>query len=143
MSMNYDTIREDEDFHVWHSYAPKDSQYIRYAESDPSLIAAGFKISDVYYSFCNARCLLMDAGVENFGYISSNDEFSKKYAKSHFLTYAVLEYSICLDVSWQVVWAYIQPSSLEYLVKNEYKEMEKECTRESVHSQLNCIISQG
>ena len=85
----------------------------------------------------------MDAGVENFGYISSNDEFSKKYAKSHFLTYAVLEYSICLDVSWQVVWAYIQPSSLEYLMKNEYKEMEKECTRESVHSQLNCIISQG
>lgn len=141
--MDYQLIRDDEKFHKWHEYAPKDSQYMRYAESDPSLIAVGHKIDDTYYSFANARCSFMDAGADNFGDISSDDEFSKKYAKSHFLTYAILEYAICLDISWQVLWAYLQPSSFEYLVKNKYKEMEKECTSESVHSQLNCSIAQG
>ena len=54
-----------------------------------------------------------------------------------------MEYSICLDISWQVIWAFIQPSSFDYLVHQKYKEMEKECTSENVHLQLNCAISQG
>lgn len=141
--MNYETIRNDNDFHEWHGYAPIDSQYVKYANSEPSIVAAGHKIEDVYYSFANARNSFMDAGLDNYGDISGDDELSIKYTKSHFLTYAVLEYAICLDISWQVIWAYIQPSSFEYLVNCRYKEMEKECTSENVHSQLNCAISQG
>ena len=75
-------------------------------------------------------------------YISGKDEQSMFYAKTHFLTNAILEYAICLDISWQVIWAYIQPSSLEYLMKQEYKKMEKECNRDNVLQQLNCVISQ-
>lgn len=141
--MNYDIIRNDNDFHEWHSYAPIDAQYVKYADSEPSVVAAGHKIEDVYYCFVNARASFMNAGIDNYGDISGDNEISKKYTKSHFLIYAVLEYAICLDISWQVIWAYIQPSSFEYLVNRKYKEMEKECSSENVHLQLNCAIAQG
>lgn len=85
----------------------------------------------------------MFANSENFGDLSGPNEISRLYTKTHFLTNALLEYAICLDISWQVVWAYIQPSSLEYLMKQKYKDMEKECTRDSVVAQLKCIISQN
>ena len=141
--MYYTKIREDLSFQKWRNYTPLDSQYIRYAESNPSVVAAGHKIEDVYYCFSNARCSFMNAGAGNFGDLSADDELSKKYTKSHFLINAVLEYAICLDLSWQVIWAYIQPASFEYLVKRDSEEMEKECTRENIHIQLNCAISQN
>ena len=140
--MDYEVIRNDNDFHEWHSYAPIDTQYVKYADSEPSVVVAGHKIEDVYYCFANARASFMSAGVDNYGDISSDNEISKKYTKSHFLTYAVLEYAICLDISWKVIWAYIQPTSFEYLINRKYKEMEKECTSENLHLQLNCAISQ-
>ncbi len=37
----------------------------------------------------------------------------------------------------------ITSPSFDYLVHQKYKEMEKECTSENVHLQLNCAISQG
>lgn len=46
-------------------------------------------------------------------------------------------------MSWQVIWAFIPPALFEYLMKNEYKNMEKVCTSENVHLQLNCAVSQG
>lgn len=141
--MDYNYLRENLDFQKWHQYAPLDTQYIKYAESDPSVVAAGHKIDDVYYAYCNARASFMFANSENFGDISGPSEISKLYAKTHFLTNALIEYAICLDISWQVVWAYIQPASLEYLMKQKYKDMEKECTRDSVLAQLKCIISQN
>lgn len=85
----------------------------------------------------------MNSFSEDFGDISENDKLSRLYAKTHFLTNALIEYAICLDISWQVVWASIQPSSFDYLIHQKYKEMEKECTSENVHCQLNCAISQG
>lgn len=141
--MIYKSIREDLSFQKWREYTPLDTQYIRYADRNPSVVAAGHKIEDVYYCFANARCSFMNAGASNFGDISADTELSKKYTKSHFLVNAVLEYAICLDLSWQVIWAYIQPASFEYLVKQDYTRMEKECTRENVHIQLNCAISQN
>lgn len=141
--MDYEIIRNDNDFHEWHSYAPIDSQYVKYSSSEPSIIAAGHKIEDVYYCFANARASFMNAGLDNYGDICGDNDISKKYTKSHFLTVSLLEYAICLDISWQVIWAYTQPSSFEYLINQKYKEMEKECTSESVHTQLNCIISQN
>lgn len=141
--MDYDKIINDQEHSFWKTYTPMDVQYVRYGNNDPSIVAAGHKIEDVYYGFCNARCSFINAGRNNYGDLYGNDELSKKYAKSHFLISAVLEYSICLDLSWQVVWAYIQPSSFEYLTKSKYIEMEKECTRENIHLQLNCAISQN
>ncbi|MBQ9849820.1 MAG: hypothetical protein IJO36_03885 [Clostridia bacterium] len=141
--MDYNYLREDSAFHEWHKYTPLDTQYIKYAKSNPSLIAACHKIEDVYYAYCSARASFMFANSENFGDISGTNETSKLYAKTHFLTNALLEYAICLDISWQVVWAYIQPSSLEYLMNQKYKDMEKECTRDSVLAQLKCVISQN
>lgn len=141
--MDYKYLRENLDFQKWHKYAPLDTQYIKYAESNPSVIAAGHKIDDVYYAYCNARASFMFANSENFGDISGPSDISRLYAKTHFLTNALIEYAICLDISWQVVWAYIQPASLEYLMNQKYKDMEKECTRDSVLAQLRCIISQN
>ena len=141
--MDYNYLREDSDFHKWHKYTPLDTQYIKYAESNPSVIAVGHKIDDVYQAYANARASFMFANSENFGDISGLSELSRLYTKTHFLTNALIEYAICLDISWQVVWAYIQPASLEYLMKQKYKDMEKECTRDSVLAQLKCIISQN
>ena len=42
--MDYNYLREDSDFHKWHKYAPLDTQYIKYAESNPSVIAVGHKL---------------------------------------------------------------------------------------------------
>lgn len=141
--MDYNYLREDSDFHKWHKYAPLDTQYIKYAKSNPSVIAAGHKIDDVYQAYCSARASFMFANSDNFGDISGPNETSRLYAKTHFLTNALIEYAICLDISWQVVWAYIQPASLEYLMNQKYKDMEKECTRDSVLAQLKCIVSQN
>ena len=140
--MNYDDIISDANFHKWRKYAPLDVQYLKYAESNPSLIAVGHKIEDVYQAFCNARASFVFAASNDFGDIAGESDASKLYAKCHFLQNAILEYAICLDISWQAVWAYIQPSSLEYLMQQKYKEMEKECTRDSMLAQLKCAISQ-
>lgn len=140
--MNYEKLREDNDFHKWHNYAPLDIQYAKYAETNPSILAAGFKIQDVYYAYANARASFMYANSKNFGDIAGENDISRLYAKTHFLTNAILEYAITLDLSWQVIWAYIQPASLEYLMKQNYLEMEKHCNRESLLAQLDCAISQ-
>lgn len=142
-SMKYEKIEKDDEFFNWFGYAPTDAQYVRYSQEKPSVIAAVHKIEDVYYGFANARHSFMCAGLDNLGDVCGNDELSRTYAKSHFLTCALLEYALCLDLSWQVVWAYVQPSSFDYLVKKDYKAMEKECTRESLIAQLNCIIAQN
>ena len=141
--MDYSRIIEDSSFFEWHGYAPSDSQYVKYADSDPSVIAAGHKIDDVFYAFANARASFIFADSRDFGDISGEDELSRLYAKTHFLTCALMEYAICLDISWQVIWSYIQPASFDYLIQQKYKDMEKECTSENVHLQLNCAISQG
>ena len=140
--MNYEELRNDNDFHKWHNYEPLDTDYVKYGESDPSVIAAGHKIGDVYYTFANAKQSFMSAGYENYGDLCGESENSKLYIKTHFLLHAVIEYAICLDLSWQVIWAYVQPASFEYLLTNEHKKMENECNRENLKAQLDCAISQ-
>lgn len=49
---------------------------------------------------------------------------------------AIMEYNTCRDLCLQVVWAYIQPSSLESLAQNLYRNTEKECNSEAVHKEL-------
>ncbi len=141
--MDYDAIINDESFFKWDKYAPLDVQYFKYAESNPSIIAAGHKIYDVFIGFYNARASLMFADSKDFGDMAGDSDASRLYTKCHLLQNALIEYAICLDLSWQVVWAYIQPSSLEYLMEQKYKDMEKECSRDSVLAQLNCIVAQN
>lgn len=140
--MNYNDLINDERFQRWFQFEPKEVQYLKYSETTPSLIAAGHKITDVYYAFAEAHSSFGLAGLESYGPICSNDEVSVLYTKSHFLRTALIEYAICLDLSWQVIWAYIQPSSLEYLFNQKYKDMEKKCTRDNVKEQLDCLIAQ-
>ena len=54
-----------------------------------------------------------------------------------------MEYNTCKDLCLQVVWAYIQPSSLESLAQNLYRNTEKECNSETVHKELKRLIKEG
>lgn len=129
-------------FQKWSKYEPIDSEYVKYAESEPSVISAAHKIGDVYHAFANARHSFMCAGYENYGDLCGSDEISRTYIKTHFLLHALMEYAICLDLSWQVIWAYVQPASFEFLLNDGHKQMEKVCDRDNLHEQLDCAISQ-
>ena len=141
--VDFEKLKSDTSFFRWHDFDPQETQYMRYSADNPSAIAAGFKIEDVFRSFCNARASFIYANASNYGDIASTDEINRLYVKTHFLTNALIEYAICLDISWQVVWAYIQPSSLNYLMSQKYLEMEKECNRDNLLAQLKCAISQN
>ncbi len=140
--MDYTLLAQDNNFHEWGKLEPLETDYTKYGESDPSVIAAAHKIVDVYSAFANARQSFMSAGYNNYGDLCSDNEISKLYIRTHFLIHAVIEYAICLDLSWQVIWAYIQPASFEYLSKNRYEKMERDCERDSLLEQLNCAIAQ-
>lgn len=84
----------------------------------------------------------MRANYKDYGDLCVDDDISRLHIRTTFLKDALMDYAICLDISWQVVWAFIQPSSFEYLVQQNFKEMEKSCTSENVHTQLNCAIAQ-
>lgn len=140
--MDYNSLAQDNNFHEWGKLEPLDTDYIKYGETDPSIIASAHKIFDVYSAFANARQSFMAAGYNDYGELCSDNEISKLYIRNHFLIHAVIEYAICLDLSWQVIWAYIQPASFEYLSKNEYKKMERDCERDVLLAQLDCAIAQ-
>lgn len=141
--MNYEQLMRDNDFHKWQKYEPLDSQYVKYSKTNPSAIAAGHKICDVYYAFANAKHSFRSADYKNYGDLCGDNEISRLYTKTHFLLNAVSEYALCLDLSWQVIWAYIQPASFEYLMSFKHKDMETECNRENLCVQLDCAISQN
>ena len=141
--MNYEQLIKDNYFHKWQNYDPLDSQYVRYSKTNPSAIAAGHKICDVYYAFVNAKQSFVSANYENYGDLAGESDLCKLYTKTHFLLNAVSEYALCLDLSWQVIWAYIQPASFEYLLNFKHKEMEDQCNRENLCTQLDCAISQN
>lgn len=141
--MIYKKLLNNDKFHEWFKYEPHDSQYLRYAKSEPSIVAAGFKIGEVYHTFSFARAGLLFSLEGNYGDLASADsEISMLTVKSIFIHNAILQYAICEDLSWQVVWAYIMPSDIKYLMNNEYLKMEKLCNRENLIAQLDCGIAQ-
>ena len=117
--------------------------HVRFAKANPSVIAVGHKICDVYHAFANAKQSFVSAGYDNYGDLAGDSDISRLFTKTHFLLNAVSEYALCLDLSWQVIWAFIQPSSFEYLLNFKHKEMEKECNRDNLCVQLDCAISQN
>lgn len=80
-----------------------DAQYVKYIKSEPSILAAGHKINDVYHTFCDARGSIMRANYSNYGDLCADNDTSKLYIKTTFLKDALMEYAICLDLSWQVI----------------------------------------
>ena len=141
--MNYEDIASDEQFLEWFKYEPHDAQYARFAVENPSAIAAGHKISDVFSTFSEARTSLMFSFEKNYGDLAKeDDEISNRFVKALLLKNAIFQYAVCEDLSWQVAWAYIQPANLEYLMKNEYEKMYKECNRDNLLQQFDCAISQ-
>ena len=98
---------------------------------------------DVYNAFANAKQSFRSAGYENYGNLCGDNEISKLYKKYHFLMCAIMEYNTCKDLSLQIVWAYILPSSLESLAQNQYRDTEKDCNSETVHKELKRPIKEG
>lgn len=141
--MDYTALSQDNDFQKWFKYQPLDAQIVRYAKDKSSIVAAGQKIMDVYNAFANAKQSFRSAGYENYGDLCGDNEISKLYTKYHFLMCAIMEYNTCRDLCLQVVWTYIQPSSLESLAQNLYRDTEKECNSETVHKKLNKLIEEG
>lgn len=141
--MDYRELIKDDNFQQWFKYQPLDAQIIRYAKNKSSILAAGQKIMDVYNAFANAKQSFRSAGYENYGDLCGDNEISKLYTKYHFLICSIMEYNACRDLCLQVVWAYIQPSSLESLAQNQYRDTEKECTSETVHKELKRLIKEG
>ncbi len=141
--VTYKEVSNEGKYHEWHNYEPHDIQYMRYAEENPSAVAAGFKIGDVYKVFAFAKASLMFSMEEDYGDLAAKDsEISKLTVKYMFVQNAISQYAICEDLSWQVVWAYIQPSDIEYLMNDEFQKMEKTCDRDNLLAQLDCGISQ-
>lgn len=141
--MDYTALSQNNDFQEWFKYQPLDAQIVRYAKDKSSIVAAGQKIMDVYNAFANAKQSFRSAGYENYGDLCGDNEISKLYTKYHFLMCAIMEYNICRDLCLQVIWAYIQPSSLESLAQNLYRNTEKECNSETVHKGLKKLIKEG
>lgn len=141
--MDYTMLAHDNDFQKWFKYQPLDAQIVRYAKKQPSVIAAGQKIMDVYNAFANAKQSFRAAGYDNYGDLCGDDEISKLYTRYHFLMCAIMEYNTCRDLCLQVIWAYIQPSSIESLVQNQYRDIERECNSEKVHKRFKELIKEG
>ena len=142
-TIDYEIILKDETFQDWFKYRPYDVDYVKYAEQEPHIVATAHKIEDVYYAFANARTYFLNAGSDDYGELYDGDEISSRFGKAQFINSAILEYALCLDLSWQVIWANIQPSSLEYLATLQYKEMEALCNRENLKTMFDQAISLG
>lgn len=141
--MKYEEIARHNGFHKWFDYIPHDAQYMKYAENNPSAVAAGFMIGEVYHAFSYARASLMFSLENNYGDLAKQtDDLAMLTVRYIFVQNMIMQYAICEDLSWQVIWAYILPADIQYLMKNEYEKMTKECNRDNLLAQLNCGIGQ-
>lgn len=139
--MDYTELKKDNTFQTWHEYEPFDTQYARYYKNNPEIIACGHKIADVYRTFSDARASFMFADGRDYGDCCANNDVSKLYMKSLFLKNAILEYAVCLDLSWQVIWYYTQPKTAEHLLKNGYTLSEELCNATAIYSKFAELIS--
>jgi hypothetical protein len=96
-------LYKNEDVHHWLNYSPKDPQYIRFP---PNVLAAGFKIVDVYHSFCYGRQSLLFVESNDYGELvfPKDDTIGLLSLRANFLLNALAFYNYCIDLSWQVSW---------------------------------------
>lgn len=134
----------DDSINLWGSYDPNIVRFAKFYKEDPSQIAAGRKVVDTYHAFSTGKASLYFSFEDNFGDLAKDeDATSKLFVKSLFVRDAILHFGLCLDLSWQAVWAYIHPSSVEDLLKDNFIKFEKDCDRDSLLTQLDCCLSQG
>ncbi|WP_342549995.1 hypothetical protein NST69_15565 [Paenibacillus sp. FSL P2-0089] len=96
-------LYEYEDVHHWLDYSPKDPQYLRFS---PNILAAGFKIVDVYRSFCYGRQSLLFVESDDYGELvfPKGDNIGTLSLRANFLLNALAFYNYSIDLSWQVSW---------------------------------------
>lgn len=138
--MDYKELSNDNKFHKWLVYLPQEAQIARYGRNQLFIITSAWKIIDVYNAFVNAKQSFRSAGYEDYGDLCGDDETSRNYTKCHFLMSAIMEYNTCLDLCYQVIWAYIYPNPLEYFREESYKALLKKCDSACVHKRLNELI---
>lgn len=123
------TFDDLNDIHHWSRYSPYECHYFRY---DTNVILACHKIVDVYQATCIARSYLCYLDNKDFGDFAS-DDISKLYVKSILIEGALLYYNICIDLSWQVLWLYLDPNAKGKLPNNDlYYKLIKECNYEEL-----------
>ncbi|GBG09496.1 hypothetical protein PAT3040_04143 [Paenibacillus agaridevorans] len=123
------------DVHHWTKYKPHEGHY---AEFNPNVVAAGFKIHETYLAFCNARTHLSASEADDFGSLTGSDDFSKTYFVTTLLQSAIAFYNYCIDLSWQAVWFYCAPDSDYRFIddEDEYIRYCKWCTSSAVKLKL-------
>ncbi len=132
-----EVLRNLPDIRNWAGYEPDENQYAKYYRA-PEVLAAAHKIIDVYWMLHSARAHLDYYSAGNLGDIVPDmSEKNVLFAKSLFCFDALMQYAICVDLSWQVVWAFYQATSMEYLLQNRYEEMSENCSYESINVLLN------
>lgn len=125
-------------------YEPYEADYARYANTEPHVIASAHKIRDVYEALSRARAYVWYLYNEKWGdFVDPSNSISLLFLKSQLLISALLLYGTTLDMSWQVIWANIQPTSLDFLLDRKYMDQYKNCDRDNILQQLNCIRSLG
>ena len=84
--MTYEEVESASSYHEWFKYEPYDPQYVRFCESNPSAIAAGYKIADVYHSFSMAKASLLFSMESDYGVLArSEDSVANLFVKAMFL----------------------------------------------------------
>lgn len=115
----------------WIRSEPHEFLYLKYGKCKANILSSHHKISDVYHVFCNARALL----------IFSNTEKNKKkenlFIRSTFLLSSLMNYVICWDLSWQVIYLYYGPTDGGFIKnRKRYKEELALCNYESLRYRL-------
>lgn len=118
--------------HHWYDYGPEEHHYCLYSHN---LLMACHKIEDVYRTMGLARICLENIRAEDFGeLIDGNDPLSKALMRSTFINNSISYYNYCIDLSWQVLWLYYNPSEIEYSIhkREDYLKATKDCTLEGL-----------
>ena len=61
--MDYTLLAQDNSFQSWSRLEPMDTDYTKYGEKDPSVIAAGHKCVDVYNAFAKCATIIYGCGI--------------------------------------------------------------------------------
>lgn len=130
-------LYDHEDVLYWLDYSPKDLQYLRFP---PNILAAGFKIVDVYRSFCYGRQSLLFIESDDYGelVLPKGDEIGTLSLRANFLLNALAFYNYCIDLSWQVSWFLYGDFGMEIIEdSSKFSKVSTQCT----FDELNYILT--
>lgn len=115
----------------WMKYDPHEFLYLKYGRCKANIISSHHKIGDVYHVFCNARALLILSNKEN------NKKEKNIFIRSTFLLSSLMNYVICWDLSWQVMYLFYGPTDNDFIKdRKRYKKELASCNYESLRYRL-------